>query len=277
MRRRAAMAVAARAGVWDMEPPMSQASLMPPQESFSRTFPSATSAFFHGILGALSSMFFLVIGGTYVGMGALAHDFHLSSAWLAVSTVLVWAGPAQVILISALGTGAAPIEVAVAVTMSGIRLFPMVVALMPVLRRPNMRLRDMILPTHFTSVSMWVESMRLLPSMPRESRAAFSNGLSVGFMATAIIGGFIGYYLAAGLPPLYAAALLFITPISFLISTARNARMFMDKLALVIGLVLGSLLTAMHVELDLMWTGIGGGTLAYLIHRLRAARAEPQI
>lgn len=221
-------------------------------------------------------MFFLVIGGTYIGMGALAHDFNLSSWWLAVSTMLVWAGPAQVILISALGTGAAPVEVAVAVTMSGIRLFPMVVALMPVLRRPNIRLRDVILPTHFTSVSMWVESMRLLPSMPRESRVAFSNGLSVGFMATATVAGFIGFYLAAGLPPLYAAALLFITPISFLISTARNARMFMDKVALVIGLGLGSLLTAMHVELDLIWTGIGGGTLAYFIHRLREARAETQ-
>ena len=249
----------------------------PPPESFVRTFPSATSAFFHGILGAMSSMFFLVIGGTYIGMGALAHDFNLSSLWLAVSTVLVWAGPAQVILISAIGTGAAPVEVALAVTMSGIRLFPMVVALMPVLRRPNMRLRDMLLPTHFTSVSMWVESMRHLPSMPRESRAAFSNGLSVGFMSTAVICGFVGYYLAAGLPPLYAAALLFITPMSFLISTARNARMFMDKLALVIGLLLGSLLTAMHVELDLMWTGVGGGTLAYLVHRLRAARAEPEL
>ncbi|HZL32118.1 MAG TPA: AzlC family ABC transporter permease [Pseudolabrys sp.] len=256
---------------------MSQPFSTPPPESFVRTFPSAPSAFFHGILGALSSMFFLVIGGTYIGMGALAHDFNLGAWWLAVSTVLVWAGPAQVILISALGTGAAPIEVAVAVAMSGIRLFPMVVALMPVLRRPNMRLRDMILPTHFTSVSMWVESMRLLPSMPRESRVAFSNGLSVGFMGTATIGGFIGYYLAGGLPPLFAAALLFITPLSFLISTARNARMFMDKLALVIGLVLGSLLTAMQVELDLLWTGIGGGTLAYLIHRLREARAEPQV
>jgi len=254
-------------------PPMSKPASEPSPESYSRTFPSATAAFLSGIRAALSSVFFLVIGGTYIGMGALAHDFDLSSWWLALSTVLVWAGPAQVILISALGTGAAPIEVAVAVSMSGIRLFPMVVALMPVLRRPNMRVRDMILPTHFTSVSMWVESMRHLPSMPREFRIAFSNGLSVGFMGTATITGFIGFYLAAGLPLLFAAALLFITPMSFLISTARNARMFMDKSALVIGLILGTALTAMQVELDLMWTGIGGGTLAYVIHRIREARA----
>jgi hypothetical protein len=29
----------------------------------------------------------------------------------------------------------------------------------------------------------------------------------------------------------------------------------------------------MHVEFDLMWAGVGGGTLAYAIHRVREARA----
>jgi hypothetical protein len=67
--------------------------------------------------------------------------------------------------------------------------------------------------------------------------------------------------------------LLFLTPLSFLISTARNARMMMDRLALGIGLALGALLTIMHVEFDLMWAGVGGGTLAYAIHRLREAKA----
>jgi predicted branched-subunit amino acid permease len=239
----------------------------------SRNFASNSTAFLGGVRSALSSVFFLVIGGTYIGIGALAHDFGLSSWWLALSTVLVWAGPAQVILVSALGTGAAPIEVAIAVTLSGIRLFPMVVALLPMLRGQGTRLRDLLLPTHFTSVSMWVESLRLLPTLPRERRIAFCNGLSVGFMGTATSTGFLGYYLASELPSLFAGALLFLTPMSFLVSTARNARAMMDKLALLLGLVLGTLLAASHVQLDLLWTGVGGGTLAYVVHRLREAAA----
>jgi hypothetical protein len=116
-----------------------------------------------------------------------------------------------------------------------------------------------------------VESLRLLPAMPRERRIAFCNGLSVGYMGTAVTFGFVGYYLAAGLPPLFAGALLFLTPMSFLISTARNSRLMVDRLALGLGLVLGPLLTYWHVGLDLMWTGVVGGSLAYGVNRLREA------
>ena len=242
---------------------------MPPPATFS----SSAAAFLGGMKSALASVFFLVLAGTYIGMGALAHDFGFSPWWLALSTVLVWAAPAQVILISALGAGSALIEAAIAVTLSAIRLFPMVVALLPLLRGEGTRLRDLLLPTHFTSVSMWVESIRLLPGVPRERRIAFCNGLAVGYMSTAASFGFVGYYLAAELPPLFAGALLFLTPLSFLLSTARNAKAMMDKLALVLGLLLGTILAATNVQLDLLWTGIGGGTLAYIVHRLREAAA----
>ena len=50
------------------------------------------------------------VRGTYIGIGALAHDFGFPSWWLALSSILVWAAPAQVILISTLGTGSTLIE-----------------------------------------------------------------------------------------------------------------------------------------------------------------------
>lgn len=236
-----------------------------------QNFDSTAAAFFGGVRSALTSVFFFVIGGTYVGIGALAHDFGFSAWWMALSTVLVWAGPAQVILISALGSGSPLLEAAVAVSLTGIRLLPMVVALLPLLRREGTRLRELLLPAHLTSVSMWVESLRLLPGMAREHRVAFCNGVALGLMGVAVVFGFVGFYLAAGLPPLFAGALLFLTPISFLLSTARNARALVDRLALAFGLALAPLLAAQHVQLDLLWSGVIGGTLAYAIHRLREA------
>ena len=44
----------------------------------------------------------MVIVGTYVGIGALAHDYGFSLPWVMLATVLIWAAPAQVLLISAL-------------------------------------------------------------------------------------------------------------------------------------------------------------------------------
>ena len=90
-------------------------------------------------------------------------------------------------------------------------------------------------------------------------------------IGAAQVGTVIGYYLAASLPVLLTAALLFLTPISFLISTARNSRALADRLALVLGLVVGPLLAYWNVGLDLMWTGIGAGSVAYGVHRLREA------
>lgn len=158
------------------------------------------SPFLAGVRQAWGSVFAYVLIGTYVGIGALAHDYGFSVAWVLLSTVLVWAAPAQVILISALGAGANWLEVAIAVTLSSVRLLPMVVALMPLLRDAGTRARSLVVPAHFTAVSMWVESLRLLPGLRREERIAFCSGLGTGLMSAAFVACAAGYYLAAGLP-----------------------------------------------------------------------------
>ena len=54
-------------------------------------------------------------------------------------------------------------------------------------------------------------------------------------------------------------------------STLRNSRMLVDRLALAFGLVLGPLFAYWQVGLDLMWSGIAAGTAAYLAHPFREA------
>jgi predicted branched-subunit amino acid permease len=216
-------------------------------------------------------VFSLVLIGTYVGIGALAHDYGFSVVWVLLSTLLVWAGPAQVILLSALGAGATPIAAALAVGLSGMRLLPMVITLLALIKRADTRARDLVLPAHLTAVSMWVESLRLLPTMPRAERLAFANGLGLAFLAAAHVGCVIGFYLAASLPTALSAGLLFLTPMSFLVSTARNSKLAVDRAAFAIGLLVGPLLAYEDVGLDLMWTGVIAGSCAYGFHRLRGA------
>jgi predicted branched-subunit amino acid permease len=234
--------------------------------------PSTASGFIRGFAVAGRSVFAYVLFGTFIGIGALGHDFGFSLPWMVLSTALIWAAPAQVILISALGTGTGAIEAAIAVTLSGVRLLPMVVALMPMLRTEGTRTRDLLLPAHFTAISMWVENLRLLPSVPRHERIAFCNGLSFGLLLSAMLATAAGFYLAGSLPPIYAAALLFLTPLSFTVSVVRNSHLLVDRLAFAFGLVLAPVLATLAVDLDLLWSGILGGTFAYLFYRWRRAR-----
>ena len=233
--------------------------------------PDSRAAFVDGLKAASTSVFLLVVTGTYISIGGLAHGFDFALLWVVLSTVLIWAAPAQVILITTLGAGAPPLEAAVAVGLSSIRLLPMVVALLPVLQSRKTRAAELILPAHFTAVSMWIETLRLAPGLPREHRIAFANGLGAGLVIAAVISTIAGYYLAGVLPNTLVAAMLFLTPMSFLTSAFRNARLLSDHAAFVIGVVMGPLLAYEKVGLDLLWIGVVGGSVAYGLYRLRQA------
>ena len=135
-----------------------------------------------------STVLALVLFATYIGIGALAHDTHFSLGWVLASTLFVWAGPAQIILISTLGSGATVVQAAIAVTVSAIRLFPMVVSVLPMMRTPQTKRRQLVLATHFIAVTLWVECFRLLPQVPRERRIAFIHGLGTGLVSVSLDG-----------------------------------------------------------------------------------------
>ena len=215
-------------------------------------------------------MFFYVLLGNYLGIGALAHEFGFNLIWVVLCTMLIWAAPAQLILISTLGT-ATLIEVALAVTLSSVRFLPMVAALLPTLKSETTRQRDLLLPMHFTAISVWVEGMRLVTTRPRGERIGFYNGLGTGLMLAAVLASATGFYLAAGLPPPLNAALLFFTPMAVLMVSARNSRTLLDGLAFGLGLAVWPVVASLRIGLELMWTGLIAGTVAYLVHCLREA------
>jgi predicted branched-subunit amino acid permease len=151
---------------------------LPPLDSLQ--WKSPIRAFAWGVSSVASTVLTLVLFATYLGIGALAHDSHFSLGWVLGSTLLVWAGPAQIILISTLGSGATAVQAAIAVTVSAIRLFPMVVSVLPLMKTPQTKRRHLVLATHFIAVTLWVECYRLLPKVPRERRIAFTHGSAAG-------------------------------------------------------------------------------------------------
>jgi predicted branched-subunit amino acid permease len=230
---------------------------------------SSLRAFGWGMSATSQTILSLVLFMTYIGIGALSHGANFSMFWAILATIFVWAGPAQIILITTLASGVGILQSAIAVTISAIRLFPMVVAVLPLMKTPQTKKRHLILVAHFTAVTLWVECYRFLPHVPRERRIAFVHGLGFGLLCFALSATIIGYELAATLSDTFGAAILLLTPLAFLFSTASNSRELADVLALGLGLAFYPLASLINSGLDILISGVAAGTIAYGVHKWR--------
>jgi predicted branched-subunit amino acid permease len=83
-----------------------------------------------------------------------------------------------------------------------------------------------------------------------------------------------GYFLVSALPPPLAVGLLFLTPVYFLSTIVRSARVANDWFALALGLALAPISQALiGGGFDLLALGVVGGTGAYVAGRLMDGRA----
>ena len=161
-----------------------------------------------------------------------------------------------------LGPGTVLIETAIAVALSSVRFLPIVVSVLPVVRRENSSPWQLLVPVHFMAISVWVEAMRHAPGLPREHRIPFCNGIGTTLLGLGVVFTAVGYYMQSLLPAMFGAAAMFITPISFLTSAARNARALLDKAVLAARHRHWSGAGAQSCAVRPLWTGIIAGTLA---------------
>jgi len=226
------------------------------------------SAFRRGLRGAVCTGG-LVLCGSFIGFGALIHASGLTAVQGVFMTLTMWALPGQVVLISMMGTGAGLIASAFAVTLTAVRLMPMVVAIMADLRVPGRPFWLHMLLGHLTAATVWLESRRVFPSMPLEARLPYALGISAGFVPTMAVLTVVGFHVADLLPPLFAACLVFLTPTYFLLGLVASARDRIDWLSLVFGALLLALLQGPLPDFAMMLAGVVGGTLAFGASRLR--------
>ena len=225
--------------------------------------------------GALAALSFpaWTVALALVGVGSLARDAGHPVGAAMLSTVLLWAGPAQVIFYGGLAAGMAPLAVAAAVCFSSIRFLPMTMAVLPIVRRPGDGFLRQAYAAHFVAVTVWSESLRRLPDVPPGFRNAFYLGFAHACLVLSTLTTGAGYFLMGAFPTSLAAGLLFLTPIFFTLSVAGGARRMADWLAVLFGFVLQPVLAPIVGDsFDLLAVGLIGGTAAFVIGRLRDAR-----
>lgn len=230
--------------------------------------PRAAALALRGAKAGLSAPGF-VMAASFIGYGAMTNDFGWPM-WIAVaSTALIWAAPAQFVLAGALASGAGIAAATLAVSVSSVRLLPMVVALLPVIRGVRTSLATRLFASHFVAVTAWFEGLRLTSRMPREERMPFFLGLGLLLLTLTLVATALGHALAGLLPTPLAVGLLAVTPIYFLMALERAAGGFAERLAIGIGLVIAPLISPVTPRFDLLFTGLAGGTIAFFAARAR--------
>jgi predicted branched-subunit amino acid permease len=231
---------------------------------------------FEGLRQALTGpAFFVAIA--MIGVGGLARGAGFPFGAAVASTFLIWAGPAQVLFFGAIAAGTALPAIALSICLSSIRLMPMCLSMLPMLHTKRTRLPVLIAASHFVAVTVWVESLRRLPDIPRDARLPFFFGFAITCITTTAAFTGAGYFLLTAVPEPFAAGLLFLTPVYFLSTIVRSARVATDWLALFFGLAFAPVSQALiGGGFDLLALGILGGTCAYLAGRA-LNRAAPAV
>lgn len=218
--------------------------------------------------GAAFSVPGLILVSAFVGFAGLARDAGLTLLQTVFMTAVVWALPAKVVLVGTILSGGSLLTAAFAVTLSSVRLMPMVVAIIPEMRTARTRQWVLYLLSHFVAVTSWVIALERFPEVPRPARTAFYGGLGTTLLAFNMIVVAAVFLLATQLPAPVSALLIFLTPMYFVTSLWGSAQDMAGRLAMVFGLILGPVFHLWVPGFDLMLAGFVGGVSAYAVHLL---------
>lgn len=205
---------------------------------------------------------------TFFAFGAMVRALEFPLAVGIGLTMSTFAIPSQIVLLDEISRGTAVLTTMIAVTLTAVRLFPMTMSLMPILRNPSTPRWQQYALSHFNAVSVWVQSMFSLPSLEREDRVPFYIAHCLTIMSLTVTTTIAGFYIAQSLPPLYLAAALIITPLYFFLSLFRTAARKAEKYAFLFGTTLAIPMMIQIPDYALILAGVVGGAMAYFLDRL---------
>ncbi len=205
----------------------------------------------------------------YVAFGALAAASDIPIGVAVASTAVLWALPAQIILVEMHSLAAPVLATLVAVMLSSARFLPMTLVLMPQMREPRHRSWKYYLAAQLLSLSGWTMAVARFPDIPRGQRLAWFYGFTLVLMSVSAASTAVGYVGADRLPPLARLALVFMVPMYYLLILSGSVRERIAAFGLACGAVAGPLAYLFTPEWSVPLGGLAGGSVAYLLLRKR--------
>jgi predicted branched-subunit amino acid permease len=208
-----------------------------------------------------------VLAAGYVGFGAVAAGHGLSVPLAVISTLSIWALPAQLILVEMYVLDAPLLATALTVTLSSARFMPMTMMLMPLMRDERHRGWHYYVAAQLLALTGWTMAVARFPRIPQENRLAWFYGFTLVCIAASAIATGAGFIVADQLTPLARTGLVFMAPMYYLLILLGGVRDRAAVLGLACGAIAGPLVYLATPAWSVLLGGFAGGTLAYLIQR----------
>jgi predicted branched-subunit amino acid permease len=236
-------------------------------------FASRNAAFLGGMRESASTPA-LVLGASFLGFGSLCRQAGWTLPMSLASTTTGWALPGQITLIELYGVGASAAAILLAVWLSGMRLLPLTLSLMPFLRHPGTPRWRYYLVAHFIAVTAWANGMQRCPILPSEQRLPFMFGFASVLWSFSMIATAAGFLMVDWLPLSVGLGLLFLNPVYFMLVFSVDLTRANRALPLILGAICGPLFHLLSPDWSLLLTGAFAGTAGFLLERPLARRRD---
>jgi predicted branched-subunit amino acid permease len=232
--------------------------------SAEQRFTSQRDAFWSGIRDASGAPAMVLFAGM-VGFGAMGKTNGFDVWFTTFTTFFMFALPGQVVLLEMATTGSSILAITLAVTLTATRFITMTVTLFPQFHQKD-RNRSLYASVHLLAMTAWATSMKEFHSMEVKHRLSYFIGLGLLCWLISVPGTILGFYLAGMVPPAVTLGLVFINPLFFLL-TFTEVKPWVNRIAILLGCVLGPIFFMIDRDTSLLTAGLVGGTLAYFIDR----------
>ena len=218
---------------------------------------------FKSIKGAGSPA--IALGASFVAIGALLKNLGFSIQESIFSTFLTYALPGSLVMAESMLIGASLINIFIAVWLVKERLYPMTVALMPLLIHEKQPRWKYYLSCHFIAVSSWLIMKDNYEAIEKENRIDFWIGIGVATWSVAIFSTMIGYVASDYLNKDMLIGLSIVNPIYFICMMIGGMKTIQISLSVTLGAILGPAFYFLSTEWCILFGGFIAGSIAYII------------
>ena len=206
----------------------------------------------------------IALASSFFALGALFDNSGLEIWHGALCSLIVFALPGQLTAAELFAREAGLAVIVVSALLVNLRLMPMTVALLPLLRPLSSRGWRDFAAAHLIAVTGWVCFMSTREKIPPPLRYRYFVWMGAAFWLSGVAATVLGYWAGEKLPPQLLLGLLFLNPIYFLCMMLRAVSRRAEAAAMLAGTLL---LPPLHFvgEWDIVASGLIGGVAVWLI------------